>query len=307
MTPAFIAVDWGTSNFRAFLADAEARVLAERRSAAGLRALEAAAFPHYCREQLSDWLHDAGGEGALPIYLAGMVGARSGWAEAAQLELPLSPETLAAHLTAAPGLANAWLVPGGKVVTAEHVDVMRGEEVQAFGGLALTGRDSGLFCLPGTHSKWIRAEGGRLVDFTTLVTGELYHAVRFHTLLGEPVPPEDAFDAEGFERGLAAARHPAGVLHALFEARSRYLHDGLAAGQVGSFLSGVLIGSEIAAMDHLLAPANGVTLIGSPALAARYRQALGGRRDLVVTTLDSDVASLAGIARLHARRRAASA
>lgn len=297
---AFVAVDWGTSNFRAFLVDAATgRCLDEIRSTSGLRTLSRDAFPTYCRQHLADWLDAAGGHDRLPVYLAGMVGARSGWAEAPQPELPLSLETLAEGLTPAPGFQNAWLVPGGKIVTPEHVDVMRGEEVQVFGALSLMGRSEGLCCLPGTHSKWASLHAGVLEHFTTLMTGELFHAVRFHTLLGEPVPEEDRFDREGFERGLAAAGHRAGLLHALFEARSRHLHDGLAAGQVGSFLSGVLIGSELLAMGSLIESREEVVVIGSHELGERYRLALGSR-GVAVHEVASDAASIAGIHLLQA-------
>ncbi|OBX37480.1 2-keto-3-deoxy-galactonokinase [Halomonas elongata] len=112
---------------------------------------------------------------------------------------------------AAPGLSNAWIVPGLKVVRDDHVDVMRGEEVQAFGALTLSDTASGLCCLPGTHSKWVRLEQERLTDFTTAMTGELFHAVRFHTLPGEPSRERAAFDESGFRqdwkpRGIPMAR-----------------------------------------------------------------------------------------------------
>ncbi|WP_245947769.1 2-dehydro-3-deoxygalactonokinase [Billgrantia montanilacus] len=296
---AFVAVDWGTSNFRAFLVDAvTGRCLDETRSSSGLRNLSHSDFPVYCRQQLSDWLDAAGGHDRLPVYLAGMVGARSGWAEAPQPALPLSLQTLAAGLTSAPDFPNAWLVPGGKIVTPDHVDVMRGEEVQAFGALSLLGQTGGLCCLPGTHSKWASLRAGVMEHFTTLMTGELFHAVRCHTLPGEPVPEDDRFDLEGFERGLVAAEHPAGVLHALFEARSRHLHDGLAAGQVGSFFSGVLIGTELLAMGSLIESHGEVVVIGSHTLGERYRQALGSR-GIPVREVGSDAASIAGIQLLH--------
>ncbi len=295
MSETFIAIDWGTSNFRAFLVDGKSgRCLAEKRSSAGLKSLDPQQFPHYCREQLAEWRTKTGGNSPLPVYLAGMVGARSGWVEAPQLEMPLTLEALAENLMPAPGLDNAWLVPGARMVTPSHVDVMRGEEVQAFGALSLVGRASGLCCLPGTHSKWVSARDNTLIHFTTLMTGELFHALRFHTLVGQPVPREEVFDAAGFDQGLEASRHPAGLLHALFEARSRYLHSGLEPEQVGSFLSGVLIGSELAAMQPRIEAEKGVVLIGSRELNASYRRAMD-IRGLAVCPVEADRASIEGI------------
>lgn len=292
-----IAIDWGTSNFRAFLVDRDTgETLDSRRSDAGLRALSSAEFPHYCAAQVGDWRDG----GRLPLYLAGMVGSKRGWVEAPQLELPVAAGDLARHVVPAPGLENAWIVPGVKVVQPEHVDVMRGEEVQAFGALALAGEQEALCCLPGTHSKWARLISGRLADFTTMMTGELYHVVRFHTLPGEPARDSAEFNAEAFAQGLQASAHPAGVLHALFEARSRHLYAGLAGEQVGSFLSGVTIGSEVRTQHRLHPDARQVLLVGSTALNALYRLALQAV-GFDVREIDSDQATLAGLIALAAR------
>lgn len=298
-----IAIDWGTSNFRAFLVDRErGEVLDSRRSDAGLRSLTSAEFPHYCAAQVGDWRE----AGRVPVYLAGMVGSKRGWSEAPQLDLPVDAATLAQHVVPAPGLDNAWIVPGVKIVRADHVDVMRGEEIQAFGALAITGRHEALCCLPGTHSKWARLENQCLVDFTTAMTGELYHAVRFHTLPGEPARESAEFDAEAFRQGMEAAKHPAGILHALFEGRSRHLYAGLKDEQVGGFLSGVLIGSEVATQRQLYREVEQVVLVGSSALNALYRLAMESE-GFEVIEIDSDHATLSGLNALadcHGARQA---
>ncbi|MBY5926281.1 MULTISPECIES: 2-dehydro-3-deoxygalactonokinase [Halomonas] len=304
MSERLIAIDWGTSNFRAFLVDRQSgECLESVRSDAGLRSLTTAEFPHYCEAQVGAWREG----GKVPVYLSGMVGSARGWSEAPQLEVPRSALDLADNVVPAPGLDNAWIVPGLKVVRDDHVDVMRGEEIQAFGAFALKGLSSGVCCLPGTHSKWARLEGDRLVDFSTMMTGELYHAVRFHTLPGEPSRTADnsgdAFDADGFAQGLAAAEHPAGLMHALFEGRSRHLYAGLQASQVGSFLSGVLIGAEVLAQrEHLIEQQAGVVLVGSSGLNPLYRQALE-RHAIAVDEVDSDSATLAGLIALAERHR----
>lgn len=294
-----IAIDWGTSHFRAFLVDRDSGdILDSRRSDAGLRSLSSAEFPYYCAAQVGDWR----GDGRVPVYLAGMVGARRGWAEAPQLELPVSADDLVDHVMPAPGLDDAWIVPGVKVVRPEHVDEMRGEEIQAFGALSLASTQEALCCLPGTHSKWAWLAAGRLVDFITCMTGELYHAVRFHTLPGEPARESAEFDAESFQQGLQAAGHPAGLLHALFEARSRHLHAGLGSAQVGSFLSGVMIGSEVRNLRAFHPAARQVLLVGSSPLNALYRLAMTSM-GFEACEIDSDRATLAGLAALADRHR----
>lgn len=297
-----IVIDWGTSNFRAFLVDvASGEVLDSRRSASGLRALSQDEFPTYCASQTQDWRQDDG----LPIYLAGMVGSKRGWFEAPQLELPVSAADLADNVVAAPGLDNVWIIPGVKQVTPEHVDVMRGEEVQAFGALALAGIDSGDCCLPGTHSKWARLEAGRMTDFTTMMTGELYQAVRFHTLPGDPAREDAPFDEAAFRLGVSRSGRPGGVMHALFEARSRHLYAGLEAEQIGSFLSGVLIGEEVSAMRNARPDLETVYLVGAESLRQSYTMALE-TAGIHVEAIDSDRATLAGVAAIavrHAERR----
>ncbi|WP_280540417.1 2-dehydro-3-deoxygalactonokinase [Chromohalobacter sp. 11-W] len=287
-----IVIDWGTSNFRAFLVDRQSGAcLDTRRSEAGLKALETAEFPHYCQAQVGDWREG----GRVPVYLAGMVGSKRGWSEAPQLDLPVSGRDLAAHVVAAPGLENAWIVPGVKQVDETHCDVMRGEEVQALGALALARVSDADCCLPGTHSKWARLRDERMTTFTTLMTGELYHAVRFHTLPGEPARDDAPFDEGAFRQGLACAQSEDGVLHALFEARSRHLYRGLDAEQVGSFISGVLIGEEVRAMRVARPGLERLLLVGAEALRRPYTLALE-TAGLEVTPLDSDAATLAGLA-----------
>ncbi|MAM57648.1 MAG: 2-keto-3-deoxy-galactonokinase [Salinicola sp.] len=320
-----IVIDWGTSNFRAFLVDtASGEVLDSRRSASGLRALSQSEFPHYCASQTDDWREGggaaSGAEGAAsgaegtasgaecaasgaekaPVYLAGMVGSARGWHEAPQLELPVTAADLAQNVVAAPGLDDVWIVPGVKQVTPEHVDVMRGEEVQAFGALALAGVEGGDCCLPGTHSKWARLDAGRMTAFNTMMTGELYHAVRFHTLPGEPAREDAPFDEGAFRLGVSRASCPGGVMHALFEARSRHLYAGLESPQIGSFLSGALIGEEVRAMTAARPELDKVYLVGADSLRQSYTIALEAS-GIEVEAIDSDRATLAGVIAIAAR------
>ncbi|MCM2131868.1 2-dehydro-3-deoxygalactonokinase [Larsenimonas rhizosphaerae] len=298
--PRYIVVDWGTSNFRAFLVDAATgECLDDRRAEAGIKALNRDEFPHYCARQLGEWR--AGGD--VPVYLAGMVGAARGWREAPQLSLPVTLESLADHCIDAPGMENSWIIPGAKWVDTEasgNVDVMRGEEIQIFGARALLGESACWFCLPGTHSKWATLSGDALIRFTTAMTGELYHAVRFHTLPGEPARDDAPLNEDAFRLGLERSEGEGGVLHALFEARSRHLYTGLEADEVGSFLSGVLIGAEVEAMRALSAEQE-IVLVGASGLSPLYETALL-RRSIAVRMVSSDAATLAGVRALMAVR-----
>ncbi|ANF56290.1 2-dehydro-3-deoxygalactonokinase [Halotalea alkalilenta] len=304
MSGHLIVVDWGTSNFRAFLVDSETGTLLDERTAAtGIRALSTEEFPHYCARALQGWRE---GHGRTPVYLAGMVGSKRGWAESPQPSLPLDLAALASQVIPAPGLDDGWLLPGVKIVDPDGsglVDVMRGEEIQIFGALALAATpDGGDCCAPGSHSKWARVEDGKLTRFLTAMTGELYHAVRFHTLPGEPAREESEFDEPAFRLGLERAGGDGGVLHALFEARSRHLYAGLGAEQVASFISGALIGEEVRAMHDALPEVERLNLIGAPALLAPYAIALE-HHGIQASSWSARDATLAGVRALAARHQ----
>ncbi|KAA5604672.1 2-dehydro-3-deoxygalactonokinase [Roseospira marina] len=291
-----IVVDWGTTSFRAWLVDAASGAVLETiAQGRGLTAMTGLSFPEYCAGRLAPWRED--GRGVPPVLMAGMVGAPSGWRTADQPSLPVGPEVLAAHVVAAEGLDNAWILPGAHRRDSNgDVDVMRGEEVQILGALALLDQTEARFCLPGTHSKWARAEGGRLVDFATFLTGEMHAVLLGASILGQPAQVEAPFDAAAFDAGLAQAAGPEGLLHHVFSSRGRFLYGALPPAAIASFLSGTLIGAEL---DGALARDPGlrdgpVILVGGAALRAPYERALTAR-GLSVTWVPADRATIAGV------------
>jgi 2-dehydro-3-deoxygalactonokinase len=284
-----VLIDWGTSNIRAYrlvdgaVADRRARPqrLAALRDAAAFRA---------CFDGLTDgWLPDA-------VLLAGMVGSRQGWVEAPYADCPARLADLAGALTPVPGLADAAIVPGLACQAESGApDVLRGEEVQVFGTVA--GGADALLCLPGTHSKWVTVRAGAVTGFATAMTGELFATLRQHSLLAATTAEaEVAPDDPAFLAGVAWAARPGGLTHHLFAARTRPLREAMAPADATAFLSGLLIGHEIAG---LAGTAGAVTLVGAPALCARYAAALTAR-GIASTTVDAETATIAGLTRLAA-------
>ena len=275
-----IIVDWGTSNFRAWLIEQRSgKVLAEIADGSGMAALAPAQFPAYCADRLGAWRRG----NAPAVYMAGMVGAAQGWTPAPQLPMPLKSADLAARLLAAPGMENAWIVPGARVAgdAARGVvpDVMRGEEVQIFGAMELSSQRNGLLCLPGTHSKWARVTDGTLAHFTTSMTGEAYARLLQHSILGSDVKEKGApapVDGSAFARGLGQTTIPGGLLHQLFTTRAMLLEQALRQDEIAGFLSGMLVGSEIAAMTGLYPPREqqALLLVCSERLRKPYEYAL---------------------------------
>lgn len=268
---ALIGLDWGSSGFRAWAMGPQGEVLAEIREGPGAlsvpdgdfdAALEAALAPWPCAEA--------------PILASGMVGARNGWIEAPYLPLPLDAAALAGALT--PHVSRQgrriWIVPGAaRAPQGAAPDVMRGEETEIVGRLAAEGARDGFFILPGTHSKWARVEGGRLVDFRTCMTGEVFALLMERSILGRlarPGPPDPA----AFARGLEAADAPGALLSRIFSARSLALFERLAPEAVADYLSGLLIGDETAAGLREAGGALEATIVGRGDLAARYEAAL---------------------------------
>jgi 2-dehydro-3-deoxygalactonokinase len=293
---ALLALDWGTSSLRANLLGELGQVLDSRHRPWGLLHLPEGGFPAALQGIAGDWLAAATG---LPLIASGMVGSAQGWREAPYVPLPADVAALAAGLLrfeALPGL-TLHIVPGVRRGGARP-DVMRGEETQLVG---LPSAD-GWRVMPGTHSKWVQQAQGRIVDFHTYLTGELFALLRTHSILGKPAqqagggqPSEAAFDA-----GVAAVRDggAAGATALLFSARARVLAGELAAVHSLEYLSGLLIGEELrSALPHSGGAA--LRLVGDAALCARYQRALGlfGR----AATVHSDDAAATGLWRIACR------
>ena len=264
-----IGIDWGTTSFRAFRIARDGTVRDRRASQRGILNVPDARFGDTLREEIGPWL--ALGEDR--VLLSGMIGSRQGWKEAPYLPTPAAPADIAAALTDIEfDWARVKLVPGLTGTDSAGVaEVMRGEETQVFGVPALMA-SGGIACLPGTHSKWVRVESGRIAAFTTHMTGEVYGALRGYTILGRTMRDGPANGAP-FEAGVRRSADPGGLLHHIFGVRAQTLVGALAETDAGAYLSGILIGHEI---RSALAGAAGavVHVIGAPELTQLYGNAI---------------------------------
>ena len=275
MSPALIAIDWGSSSFRAYLMSGTGDILDEVASADGIGSVPAGVYPATLMRLIGRWL---GAHPALPVIASGMVGSRHGWREAPYAPLPAGPGDIASRLVEVEaGGRRVALAPGlAYVDETGQPDVIRGEETEIFG---IADAGASLIVLPGSHSKWARVEGGRVAAFKTYVTGELFAALRDHTVAGAfakaapPKAPGKAF-ALGVERGAAAAacQGKSGLLGLMFGARALPLMGGLAEDDAGEYLSGLLIGAEIGEGRRLY-PGEEPHLAGAEALVERYLKA----------------------------------
>ncbi|MEO5670998.1 MAG: 2-dehydro-3-deoxygalactonokinase [Ramlibacter sp.] len=265
----FIALDWGTSSLRAAALDERGGVSQESALPRGILTVEPGQFPQVFADATARWPASAD-----TLYLlSGMVGSRQGWLEAPYCPCPTGFADI--------GAALAWVEPGRIAIVpglaCEHQgvpDVMRGEEVQVFGAMQLLGIDTGLFVLPGTHSKWVQVTDGRIEKFSTCMTGEFYALLKQHSILARTLPADEGeLDALVFERGVHHAWHCANLMHAAFSVRTLSLFDKLPPAAMHSYLSGLVIGEELRS-QHLHRLADPVVVVAAPALAQRYELAL---------------------------------
>ena len=276
-----IGIDWGTTSLRAYLLAPDGRVLDRRESADGILAA-AGRFADVLAEILASWPDGA----ASPVLMSGMIGSRQGWVEAPYVGCPADAGAVAAALYRidAGGRREVHIVPGLSTFDGDGIpDVIRGEETQVLGALTMLGRRSGQIVLPGTHSKWVRVEDGCITGFSTYMTGEVFAALKGHTILGRTMEG-DAIDPAGFARGVELAREDAGppgrLLHRIFSARTLGLFDRLDPRETAGYLSGLLVGAEIVAASQSVAARGamrggsaGIVIVASPALAAVYADA----------------------------------
>ena len=272
----WVAVDWGTSNLRAWGIAPDGAVAFEKTSPKGMGKLTREEFPAALTELLEGVAPVRGG--ALDVLICGMAGARQGWLEAPYLEAPTDLRGLldgAVHPSMPDGRIAPAILPG-VCQKAGADNVMRGEETQLLGLAALNPGFSGVVCMPGTHSKWAQLSGTRIEHFSTAMTGEMFEVLRTHSVLRHSFNGDldGPGRAEGFATGATAGlAHPEQLLGTLFQVRAGSLLSARQPDWCAGYLSGLLIGTEIGSNRHLIGD-RAVPLIGSPALCALYAQVL---------------------------------
>jgi 2-dehydro-3-deoxygalactonokinase len=289
-TDGFIAVDWGTTNRRAYRLDPSGRCVDEFEDGKGALSVPKGEFPAAVaeiRERLGD----------LPLLLAGMAGSNRGWVDAPYLPCPVGIDDLVKNLVWA-GEREA-IIPGVSFIGQGRADVMRGEEVQLLGGVAAgLINPEGFVCHPGTHNKWVLLRHGTIHIFGTVMTGELFNLLKEHSILADllqgPVEPNEAF-----KRGVRRAMKREMLSADLFGVRAGVLLGQTSKDDAPSFTSGLLIGADV--RIGLTWPASArIGVIGRPELTRLYAAAIAetGREAI---ELDGERCFLAGIQQIAER------
>jgi 2-dehydro-3-deoxygalactonokinase len=270
--PRLLALDWGTTSLRAYLIGDGGAVVERRAEPLGILRVPERDFRAVFEATTGEWRARHPG---LPAIASGMIGSAQGWVETPYTSLPADVDSVARSLVTVPDV-GLRIVPG-LAQRDGAPDVMRGEETQLFGAMTASSvlAEGGLAVLPGTHAKWARVAGGRVVGFTTYMTGELFAVLTRHSILGR-LAAAGAGEVEpgtAFARGVRHARDASGGLASvIFSARSSVLVGDLPAADSPEYLSGLLIGDEV--RSGLATGDRPRMLIGEPALCSRYAAAL---------------------------------
>jgi len=293
--PAYIAIDWGSSRFRAYLLTHHMDIIDSIDQAEGVKQHQHQDYALICKRLLNNWsyaiqtLH-------LPLFMAGMVGSNIGWHEVPYLSCPLSLSTISKQIVKrkSPWDTHMYIIPGIKLEHDRRVDIMRGEETLMIGAVELMQTE--IYCLPGTHSKWIEIKNERLQNFTTMITGELYAILKDHSLLAQGLPTQQ-FNQQWFDEGIMEMKQSdSSLLVYLFNVRAKRMLGKLPKANVLSYLSGLLIGAELCTMRQklLIHKDRFLSILASPMLQQRYVSACN-LLGICTKVIDSETAFIKGI------------
>ena len=261
----FIAVDWGTTNRRAYLIGADGGQGAEFEDGQGILSVAPGGFPEAVAEIRRRLGH-------YPLLMAGMVGSNRGWLEAPYAPCPAGIDDLV-HGIVWPEPGRTAVIPGVCFSGGGRTDIMRGEEVQLLGAIASGDLAADcIVCHPGTHNKWVKVSAGRIASFTTVMTGELFSLLKEQSILSDvlanPVAADDAF-----RDGVMTAAGGRAITADLFTVRARVVLKRMPATAAASFTSGLLIGADIRTGLAELGDGD-VIVMGRPELTNLYAAAL---------------------------------
>jgi len=294
-----VAVDWGSSSFRAYLLDENFNCIDKVNNTHGVFSLKKT-FAETLQEACGAWFDQ---NQIKEVLLAGMAGSRSGWKETSYSQCPVSAKK---HKQAAVTIESEFtfkveVLPGVQALSpSDFPDVMRGEEVQLFGVLDNLQKGSAIVCLPGTHSKWVDLESKNIESFATLMTGELFALLKEHSSIGILIK-ETKFDQASFLKGVtdqkngsAKLNNKVALLHSLFSVRAGTVSNNLQVQSVYWYLSGLLLADEISSARAMFNFDKDIVIISDEKLSEPYRLVLNqfGLQPIIV---DSEMAFLQGI------------
>ena len=294
-----ISADWGISSFRAFLLGKKGEVLTTHTADMGIMKVPDRDFAGIFSRLLQGWLKTYPD---IPVLMSGMIGSEQGWSLAPHVGLPAGLNDLSAalHPVRISNDRTGYIVPGLKTIgpTGVH-DIIRGEETQIMGGLEDKFPAEVVFCLPGTHSKWVTFKNDVVTGFQTYLTGEALDVLTTHSIIGRLMTEKRVDIGEAFMQGLERSGETGGLLHHLFGVRSQGFSNKIDKQDLKSYLVGILIGHEIRGVKEIDSLPKTVSLIGGTEITAIYEQALNFF-SIESRRVDGELAAIRGHQRIAA-------
>ena len=290
----WIALDWGTSQLRAWRMGQDGTLHDHRTSDRGMGSLTPDAFEPALLDLINDWLPS---DAITPVIACGMVGAKQGWCEVPYAPVPCVPSQGSTRIAPTLDPRHKVTILSGLCQTTPSADVMRGEETQIAGYLAQHPKFDGVICLPGTHTKWAHISAEEVVSFQTFMTGELFSLLSKYSVLRHSIA-EQGWQQDAFSAAIDdALSRPAAIAARLFGLRAADILQGQDPAILRSQLSGFLIGLELSgARPYWLG--QDIVLIGEPGLCELYATALNAQGATVVIE-DATPMTLAGLTAVY--------
>tara|TARA_Y100000991_G_scaffold52223_1_gene38052 strand:- start:1508 stop:2395 length:888 start_codon:yes stop_codon:yes gene_type:complete len=264
----WIAVDWGTSSFRAYLV--EDKVVKDTiETKDGMKFIKDNNFENTFINLIGKWLIK---DKKTDVLASGMLGARQGWIEAPYEKAPCNLNNLNfISPTLIDSRVSLKIFSG--ISQNDPPDVMRGEETQIAGFLSDNFQFKGSVCLPGTHSKWVQVNQNNLEKFKTFMTGELFEIISKNSVLVHSVVSDEFDKAEFLKSADKILKCPKLFGNSLFQLRADDLINSGSAVIYKSRLSGYLLGLELLGSLEFWKN-NDIVLIGNKNLVDLYGDVL---------------------------------
>ncbi|HTG45764.1 MAG TPA: 2-dehydro-3-deoxygalactonokinase [Verrucomicrobiae bacterium] len=281
MVREFLSCDWGTSSFRIqWVADTKVtepggsqsgdkrfQVLRAYRDNTGSRSLfekalelgdnsqegRARIYADFLSGVLQQWKAARQNlQRSIPLVISGMASSSIGWQEVPYATAPLkldgsNLQFAEVALQELNWIKRVYLISG----VATENEMMRGEETEAIGLLQdVPCRSPFALILPGTHSKHLLVHDGEVTDFWTYMTGEIFDVLARYSVLKATVDlsslaTPNQTNLASFDAGVRQADR-SGLAASLFQTRARAVLKGMPTLENTWFLSGLLIGAELA-------------------------------------------------------------
>ena len=279
----WIAVDWGTSFFRAYLIENE-EVSCTIKTNNGIKFVENNQFEKTLVKSIEPWLDN---KYKIEVLASGMIGSKQGWIEAPYQKTPCNLNNIEFISPSIKDNRFSIKIFSG-ISQSNKPDVMRGEETQIAGFLYDYPNFNGSICLPGTHSKWVQVENGNIINFKTFMTGELFEIISKNSILIHSVTSNKISKNELIKAVYKIFKKPEVFGNVLFQLRADDLINSRGSEIYKSKLSGYLLGLELLGSLEFWKKKD-IVLIGNADLIELYEYILQKKVNSIKIFLSKDM------------------